>query len=86
MILSRSRSMLGFTRNLQKCSSKHTQNGRPQLVGLTPNARFSSYANPNPNPAMSDCYIQTCRIALLAGSCSGMVSRVRISVKAMVRD
>jgi len=46
----------------------------------------NSYANPNPNPAMSNCYIQACRIGLLAGSCSGTESRVRVSVKAMVRD
>jgi len=41
---------------------------------------------PNLNPAMSDCYIQACRI--LAGGCSGisMVSRVRVMVKVTVRD
>jgi len=49
-----------------------------------PNTCFSSYANPN--LAMSDCYIEACRIALVAGRCSGMVSRVRVSVKAVVRD
>jgi len=36
---------------------------------------FSLYLNPNsyanPNPAMSDCYIQACTI--LAGSCMGLV-------------
>ena len=44
----------------------------------------NSYANPN--PAMSDCYIQACRI--LAGGCSGisMVSRLRVRVEVMVRD
>jgi len=46
----------------------------------------NSYANSDPNLAMSDCYIQACRIGLLAGGCSGIVSRVRVSVKAMVRD
>jgi len=25
----------------------------------------NSYINPNPNPAMSDCYIQACRTGLL---------------------
>jgi len=54
------------------------------LFRIYPN--LNSYANPNPNPAMSDCYIQACGIGLLAGGCSGMVSRVRVSVKAMVRD
>jgi len=41
----------------------------------------NSYANPYPNPAMSNCYIQACTI--LAGSCSGisMVSRVRVRVQ-----
>ena len=33
------------------------------IFSLYPN--FNSYANPNPNPAMSDCYIQACTI--LAG-------------------
>jgi len=44
------------------------------MFSLYPNP--NSYANPNPNPAMSDCYIQACRIA---GSCSGIstLSRVR---------
>jgi len=46
----------------------------------------NSYANPNPNPLMSDYYIQDCRIGLLAGGCSHMVSRVRVSIKAMVMD
>jgi len=43
-------------------------------------------SNPIHNPAMSDCYIQACRI--LAGVCSGicMVSRVRVMVKVTVRD
>jgi len=43
-------------------------------------------SNPNPNPAMSDCYIQVCRI--LAGGSSGIsaVSRVSVMVKVMVRD
>jgi len=54
------------------------------MFSLYPNP--NSYANPNPSPSMFDCYIQGCRI--LAGSCSGisMASRVRVSVKAMVRD
>jgi len=45
---------------------------------------FSLY--PNPNPAISDCYIQACRI--LAGGCSGIstVRRVRVRVKVRVRD
>jgi len=44
------------------------------------------YANPNPNPAMSDCYIQACRI--LAGDCSGIstVSRGKVMVNVTVRD
>jgi len=44
------------------------------------------HGNPNPNTAMSDCYIQACRI--LEGGRSGisMVSRVWIRVKVMVRD
>jgi len=51
---------------------------------------FSLYPNPNsyanPNRAMSDCYIQACRI--LAGGCSGIstVSRVMVRVKVTVRD
>jgi len=56
------------------------------MFSLYPNP--NSYANPKPNPAMSDCYIQTCRI--VAGGCSGisMVSRVRVRVrvKVTVRD
>jgi len=51
-------------------------------IYLNPN----SYANPNPNPAMFNCYIQACRIGLLAGGYSGTVRRVRVSIKAMVRD
>jgi len=51
---------------------------------------FCIYPNPNsyanPNTAMSDCYIQACRLGLLASGCSGMVSRVRVSIKAMVVD
>jgi len=51
---------------------------------------FSLYPNPNsyanPNPAMSNCYIQASTI--LASGCSGisMVSRVRVRVKVTVRD
>jgi len=51
---------------------------------------FSLYPNPNsyanPNPAMSDCYIQAC--AILAGGCSGIstVSRIGVRVKVTVRD
>jgi len=42
------------------------------------------YADPNPSPAMSDCYIQACTI--LASGCSGIstVSRVRVRVKVTV--
>jgi len=42
-------------------------------------------SNPNPNPAMSKCYIQAYRI--LVGSCSEISteSRVRITVKVLVR-
>jgi len=52
------------------------------VVVVYPNPH--SYANPN--PAMSDCYIQACTI--LAGSCSGFstVSRVRVRIKVMVMD
>jgi len=39
------------------------------MFSLWPNP--NSYANPNPNPAVSDYYIQACRI--LAGGCSGNV-------------
>jgi len=46
----------------------------------------NSYANPNPNPAMYDCYIQACRKGLLAGGCNGMISRVTVSVKVLVRN
>ena len=44
----------------------------------------NSYANHN--PAMSDCYIQACRI--LAGGCGGigMVNRVRVRVKVRITD
>jgi len=54
------------------------------MFSLYPNP--NSYANPNPYHAMSDCYIQACRI--LAVSCSGIctVSRVRVRVKVTVRD
>jgi len=50
----------------------------------TSGVNISSNSNPNSNPAMSNCYIQACRI--LAGSCSGisMVHRVRVMVKVTV--
>ena len=40
----------------------------------------------NPNPAMSNCYVQVCRI--LADGYSGIstVSRVRVMVKVTVQD
>jgi len=43
-------------------------------------------SNPNPNPAMSGCYIQGCGI--LAGGCSGIstVSRVRVRVNVTAMD
>jgi len=43
-------------------------------------------SNPKPNPSMSDCYIEACRI--LAGGCSGIstVSKVRVMVKVTVMD
>jgi len=52
------------------------------MFSLYPN----TIANLNPNPTISDCYIQACRI--LAGGCSviSMVRRVRVSVKVKVRD
>ena len=54
------------------------------MFSVCPNP--NSYANATHNPAMSDCYIQACRI--LAGGCSGIntVSRVRVMVKVRVRD
>jgi len=43
--------------------------GRPIVTnGDFVNPNF--YANSDPNPAMSDCYVQACRI--LAGSSSGI--------------
>jgi len=51
---------------------------------------FSLYPNPNsyanPNPVMSDCYIQACRI--VTGGCSWIskVSRVKVRVKVTIRD
>jgi len=76
-----SRSKWGFRRNVQKCNSWHTQSGcfvkskravkwLCACICVFPNP--NSYTNPSPNPAMSDCYIQACRIGLLAGSCSGL--------------
>jgi len=53
---------------------------------IYPNPNSYANPNPNPNPAMSDCYVQACRICLLAGSCNGTVSRVRVSIKTIVRD
>jgi len=43
-------------------------------------------SNPIPNPAMSDCFIQACKI--LAGGCSGIstVSRATVMVKVTVRE
>jgi len=43
-------------------------------------------SNPNPNPAMSDGYIQACRVQ--AGGCSWIitVSRVRVTVEVTVTD
>ena len=38
----------------------------------------------NPNPAMSDCYIQACNI--LASSCNGISTISRVRVMVMVRD
>jgi len=54
------------------------------MFNLYPNSNF--YPNPNPKLAMSDYYIQACRV--LAGGCSGIstVSRVRVRVKVGVRD
>jgi len=50
-------------------------------MGLT-----NFYANPNPNPAMCNCYTQACTI--LADGYSGitMVSRVTVRFKVTVRD
>jgi len=48
------------------------------------------YANPYPNPVMFNCYIQACRISLLAGGCSGISTvrrvRVMVTVKVTIRD
>jgi len=46
---------------------------------------LNSYANPNLNLDMSDCYIQACRIP--AGGCSGIstLSRVKVRVKLKLR-
>jgi len=55
------------------------------MFSLYPNP--NSYANPNPNPAMSDSYIQACTI--LAGDCNNgisTVSRVMVIVKVTFRD
>jgi len=54
------------------------------MFRLYPNP--DSYANPNSNPAIFDCYIQAPRI--IAGSCSTIntVRRVRVRVKVRVRD
>jgi len=40
------------------------------MFSLYPNP--NSYANANPNPAMSDCYIQACRILVI--SCDQFVA------------
>jgi len=54
------------------------------MFSLCPNPNF--YANPNFSSAISDCYIQACKI--LAGSCSEIatVSRVKVRIKVRVRD
>jgi len=53
------------------------------MFSIYPNP--NSYANPNPNPAMSKCCIQACKTGLLAVGCSGTVSMFRVSIKVMVR-
>jgi len=58
-----------------------------RLNGATVALQYDSliYANPNPNPAMSDCYIQTSRIQTGGCSGNGTVSRVRVRFKVKVR-
>jgi len=51
---------------------------------------FSLYPNPNyyanPNPAISDCYVQAHTVLADSGSGISTVSMVRVRVKVMVRD
>jgi len=54
------------------------------MFNLYSNPNF--YANPNPNPAMSHCYLKACRIPVSGCSGISMVSMIRVRVKVRVMD